>query len=103
MHLVLWAGAGWSFLQLQHLGSSLQAVPMSMLFDYWSCAHQVHCHQCVVCCLCVLTGNADFASSKAAASHNPFAGSCCLHTCAGGLQMGCGWLLLCCLQNQHCL
>ena len=43
------AGVGWSFLKLQHIGSSLQAVPLKMLSHYWSCAHQVQWHQCIVC------------------------------------------------------
>ena len=44
------AGVGWSFLKLQHIGSSLQAVPLTtMLPHYWSCARQVQRHQCIVC------------------------------------------------------
>ena len=43
------AGVGWSFLKLQHIGSSLQAVSLTMLPHYWSCAQQVHQHQCIVC------------------------------------------------------
>lgn len=35
------AGLGWSFLKLQHIGSSFQAVPLTMLPHYWSCAQQV--------------------------------------------------------------
>ncbi|DBB03418.1 TPA: hypothetical protein ACH3X3_010780 [Trebouxia sp. C0006] len=35
------AGVGWSFLKLQHIGSSLQADPLTMLPHYWSCAQQV--------------------------------------------------------------
>ena len=38
------AGLGWSFLKLQHIGSSLQAVPLTMLPHYWSCAQQVQQH-----------------------------------------------------------
>ena len=38
------AGVGWSFLKLQHIGSSLQAVPLTMLPHYWSCAQQVQQH-----------------------------------------------------------
>ncbi|KAL0022351.1 hypothetical protein WJX77_002939 [Trebouxia sp. C0004] len=34
------AGAGSTFLKLQHLGRSLEAVPLKMLSHYWSCAHQ---------------------------------------------------------------
>ena len=34
-------GVGWSFLELQHIGSSLQAVPLTMLPHYESCAQQV--------------------------------------------------------------
>ncbi|KAL0046620.1 hypothetical protein WJX82_005644 [Trebouxia sp. C0006] len=34
------AGVGWSFLKLQHIGSSLQADPLTMLPHYWSCAQQ---------------------------------------------------------------
>ena len=35
------AGPGWGFLKLQHLGSSLQAVPLNLLPRFWSCAFQV--------------------------------------------------------------
>ena len=38
------AGVGWSFLKLQHIGSSLQADPLTMLPHYWSCAQQVQQH-----------------------------------------------------------
>ena len=51
------AGVGWSFLKLQHIGSGLQAVPLTMLPHYWSCAQQVQ-HQYNI-----------------------------LHACVGGLQM----------------
>ncbi|KAA6421293.1 MAG: hypothetical protein FRX49_08779 [Trebouxia sp. A1-2] len=34
------AGLGWSFLKLQHIGNSFQAVPLTMLPHYWSCAQQ---------------------------------------------------------------
>ena len=45
------AGLGWSYLKLRHIGSSLQAVPLTMLPHYWSCAQQAlqHCffwHAC---------------------------------------------------------
>ena len=51
------AGVGWGFLKLQHIGSILQAVPLTMLPHYCSCAQQVQ--QLLFC----------------------------LHACAGGLQM----------------
>lgn len=51
------AGVGWGFLKLQHIGSILQAVPLTMLPHYCGCAQQVQ--QLLFC----------------------------LHACAGGLQM----------------
>lgn len=60
------AGADWSFLKLQHLGSSLQAILRNAVSLLELCT-----------------------SGTMASVH-------CLHACAGGLQMGCGWLLLCC-------
>ena len=67
------ADAGWSFVKLQHLGSSLQAVPLRMLSSLLE--------------LC---------------SSGTMASGCGLHV-AGGLLSACGWLLLCHLRQQYYL
>ena len=46
------AGAGWGFLKLQHLGCSLQAVPLNKLPHFWSCAFQVQRDQCLFAYMC---------------------------------------------------